>query len=75
MIRLAFRAPLVGRLLRLLMAAHTLASGDVTQVDPAQECGLAKTPNAVAPLAAHTILARPSLEAFRADAMFLGQAA
>jgi hypothetical protein len=57
------------------MAAHTLASRNVTQVDPAQECGLAETPNAVAPPAARTTLARPSLEAFRADAMFLGKAA
>jgi hypothetical protein len=75
MVRLAFLAPFIRFLLRLLVAAYTLASRDIAQVVAAQKCGLAETPNAVAPLATHTILARPALETFRADAVFLGKAA
>lgn len=57
------------------MAAHALPSRDVAQVVLARVFRLAETPTAVAPLTAHAILPRPTLEAFRPDTVLLGQAA
>ena len=70
-VRLTFRAPLIRFLLRLLVAAHALARGDVTQVDPVQASGLALNLSALAMPAAREPLDCRAREAMRADAALL----